>query len=216
MMRRRRLTTAAQLAERLEVSERTIYRDIADLSRSWVPILGEAGVGYRVGKDFDLPPLMFNRGEIQALVLGARMVESWGDEELKQSARAALEKVEAVLPASARGSVKETALFALSFRVPGEVRETMGVVRKAVDGRRKLSLRYTDRGGKGSRRTVRPLGLYFWGAAWTLGAWCEMREDFRNFRLDRIAEARVLPDTFELAPPVTLDDYVRSMTTDPH
>ncbi|MEE9264479.1 MAG: HTH domain-containing protein, partial [Vicinamibacteria bacterium] len=83
MLRRRRLTTAAQLAERLEVSERTVYRDIRDLSASGVPILGEAGVGYRLGKDFDLPPLMFSGEEVQALVLGARMVESWGDSELR-------------------------------------------------------------------------------------------------------------------------------------
>ena len=214
ILRRRRLTTAAQLAERLEVSERTIYRDIADLSRSGVPVVGEAGVGYRVGKNFDLPPLMFNESEIQALVLGARMVESWGDEELKLAARAALDKVQAVLPPKARARVDDTALFSLSFRVPPKVRKTMGVVRKAVDARAKISFRYTDRGGAGSRRTVRPLGLYFWGAAWTLAAWCELREDFRNFRLDRIDALRTLPDTFALEPPVTLADYVRAMTTD--
>ncbi len=214
ILRRRRLTTAAQLAERLEVSERTVYRDIADLSRSGVPVVGEAGVGYRVGKDFDLPPLMFNESEIQALVLGARMVESWGDDELKQAARAALDKVQAVLPPKARARVDDTALFSLSFRVPPKVRKTMGVVRKAVDARLKISFRYTDRDGAGSRRTVRPLGLYFWGAAWTLAAWCELREDFRNFRLDRIDALRTTTDPFALEPPVTLADYVRAMTTD--
>lgn len=214
ILRRRRLTTAAHLAERLEVSERTIYRDIADLQRSGVPVVGEAGVGYRVGKDFDLPPLMFNESEIQALVLGARMVESWGDEELKQAARAALDKVQAVLPPRSRARVDDTALFSLSFRVPASVRKAMGVTRKAIDARKKLSLRYTDRGGAGTRRTVRPLGLYFWGAAWTLAAWCELREDFRNFRLDRIDALRTLTDRFELQPPVTLADYVRAMTSD--
>ncbi|KIG15673.1 Transcriptional regulator, DeoR family protein [Enhygromyxa salina] len=214
ILRSRRLTTAAQLAQRLEVSERTIYRDIADLGRSGVPILGEAGVGYRVGKDFDLPPLMFNRDEIQALVLGARMVETWGDDELKQAARAALDKVEAVLPSRSRGQMKDTALFALSFSVPPTARETMGIARKAVDEQRKLSFTYSDRERKGTRRTVRPLGLYFWGATWTLGAWCELREDFRNFRLDRIAAPQIDAETFELAPPVTLADYVLAMTAD--
>jgi predicted DNA-binding transcriptional regulator YafY len=214
ILRHRSLTTAAQLAARLEVSERTVYRDIADLSRSGVPILGEAGVGYRVGRGFDLPPLMFNRSEIQALVLGARMVESWGDDELKQAARAALDKVEAVLPAAARGPMRDTALFALSFGAAPAVRKTMGIVRKAVDARRKLQLAYTDRDGQATRRTVRPLGLYFWGATWTLAAWCELREDFRNFRLDRISGPKVLDDTFELKPPVTLADYVRAMTAD--
>lgn len=214
ILRRRRLTTAAYLAERLEVSERTIYRDIADLGRSGVPILGEAGVGYQIDRNFDLPPLMFNVEEIQALVLGARMVESWGDDALKSAARAVLDKVEAVLPAKERARVRDTALFSLSFHVPEQARKTMGLVRRGVDERRKVSFRYTDRKGSGSRRTVRPLGLYFWGSTWTLGAWCDLREDFRNFRLDRIEQPRLLKETFALEPPVTLADYVRAMTKD--
>ena len=145
MLRRRRLTTAAQLAERLEVSERTVYRDIRDLSGSGVPILGEAGVGYRLGKDFDLPPLMFNGEEVQALVLGARMVESWGDSELRQAARSVLTKVEAVLPPSKRQQVHDTALFSLSFRVSPEVRANVGALRKAIDARTKIRLDYKER-----------------------------------------------------------------------
>ncbi len=126
LLRRRRVTTAAQIAERLEVSERTVYRDIRDLSLSGVPVLGEAGVGYRLGRDFDLPPMMFSVDEIQALVLGARMVESWGDEELRRAARGVLTKVEAVLPPSKRHRVQDTALFSLSSRVSPEVRANVG------------------------------------------------------------------------------------------
>lgn len=211
MLRRRRLTTAAQLADRLQVSERTIYRDVQDLGRSGVPILGEAGVGYRLGNDFDLPPLMFDVPEIQALVLGARMVQSWGDEDLRRAAQSALEKVEAVLPAAERKRVEQTALFAISFHVPPETRKFMTSLRKAIDGRRVVVLEYRDRNDQPSKRTVRPLGLYFWGRTWTLGAWCELREDFRNFRLDRIDDAKVTKQTFELRPPVTLEDYARSM-----
>ena len=135
LLRRRRLTTAAQIAERLEVSERTVYRDIRDLSLSGVPVLGEAGVGYRLGRDFDLPPMMFTVDEIQALVLGARMVESWGDEELRRAARDVLTKVEAVLPPSKRHRVHDTALFSLSFKISPEVRANVGTLRKAIDGR---------------------------------------------------------------------------------
>ena len=196
MLRRRRLTTAAQLAERLEVSERTVYRDIRDLGASGVPILGEAGVGYRLGKDFDLPPLMFNGEEVQALVLGARMVESWGDSELRQAARSVLTKVEAVLPPSKRHQVHDTALFSLSFRVSPEVRENVGALRKAIDARTKVRLDYKDREGVASGHVVCPLGLYFWGNVWTLGAWCELRKDFRNFRLDRIEKALSTKQTF--------------------
>jgi predicted DNA-binding transcriptional regulator YafY len=214
LLRRRRLTTAAQIAERLEVSERTIYRDIRDLSLSGVPVLGEAGVGYRLGKDFDLPPMMFSVDEIQALVLGARMVESWGDEELRKAARAVLAKVEAVLPPSKRHRVQDTALFALSFRVSAAVRANVGTQRKAIDDRMRVQLDYADAGGQPSGRVVCPLGLYFWGSVWTLGAWCDLRQDFRNFRLDRIQDASSLEETFDYVSPRTLDDFIRSMTDD--
>ncbi len=211
ILQHRRVTTAARIADRLQVSERTVYRDIRDLGLSGVPIEGEAGVGYRLGKDFELPPLMFTVDEIQALVLGARMVESWGDELLQRAAQSALEKVHAALPEGERGRVHNTALFSLSFHVPVEVKARLGRLRRAIDDHRRVSLRYEDRGGKSSLRTVRPLGLYFWGSAWTLGAWCELRQDFRNFRLDRVEQDDVLDSTFVLEPPVTLADYVRAM-----
>lgn len=214
LLRRRRVTTAVRIAERLEVSERTVYRDIRDLSLSGVPVLGEAGVGYRLGSGFDLPPMMFSVDEIQALVLGARMVESWGDEELRQAAREVLTKVEAVLPPSKRHRVQDTALFALSFRVAPEVRANVGTLRKAVDARSKVHLDYADAKGATSGRVVCPLGLYFWGSVWTLGAWCELRHDFRNFRLDRIQDVSILDDAFAYESPTTLDDFIRAMTTD--
>jgi predicted DNA-binding transcriptional regulator YafY len=214
ILQHRRVTTAARIAERLAVSERTVYRDIRDLSLSGVPIEGAAGVGYRLGKDFELPPLMFTVDEIQALVLGARMVESWGDELLQRAAQSALEKVHAALPEGERGRVHNTALFSLSFHVPPAVRTQLGRLRHAIDDRHRVALRYHDREGEVTCRTVRPLGLYFWGSAWTLGAWCELRVGFRNFRLDRIDEADVLDSTFVLEPPVTLADYVRSMAGD--
>ncbi len=214
LLRRRKFVTAAWLAQRLEVSERTIYRDVSDLARSGVPIEGEAGVGYRLGKDFDLPPLMFNVEEIQALVLGARMVESWADESLRQAAKSVLDKVEAVLPPGSRAKVHDTALFSLGLRMSDETRTMLGSIRKAIDERRKLRLEYRDSGEKASERIVRPLGLYFWGATWTLGAWCDLREDFRNFRVDRIVGLGIEQDGFELVSPVTLEDYVRAMTAD--
>ncbi|MEM7155416.1 MAG: YafY family protein [Myxococcota bacterium] len=210
ILQHRRITTAARIAERLQVSERTVYRDIRDLSLSGVPIQGEAGVGYRLGKDFELPPLMFSVNEIQALVLGARMVESWADEELQRAAQSVLEKVEAALPEAERGRINNTALFSLSFRVPPEFRKRLGTMRTCIDERRRVSLRYLDREGKATRRTLRPLGLYFWGSTWTVGAWCELREDFRNFRIDRISTIRPLKSTFELVSPVTLQDYIRA------
>ncbi len=214
LLRRRRFTTAAWLGERLEVSERTIYRDIADLARSGVPVEGEAGVGYRLGKDFELPPLMFNVEEIHALVLGARMVESWADDELRQAARSAIDKVEAVLPPSSRSKVQDTALFALGLRLPAHARALLGPLRRAIDERRVLTLDYRDANEQVSARRVRPLALYFWGATWTLAAWCELRSDYRNFRVDRIAKASHDDERFELVSPVTLAEFVKAMTAD--
>ncbi len=212
MLRRHELTTAAQLAVQLEVSERTIYRDVADLCRSGVPIQGEAGVGYQLSRGFELPPLMFNANEIQALVLGARMVESWGDQELRGAARSALDKVEAVLPTKHRDAVRGTALFAFNYRGSRPAGKFMPDLRRGIDDRRKVLLAYCDREGRATERLVRPLGLYFWGITWTLAAWCELRRDFRTFRLDRIESAAPADERFELEPPIDLDGYVRAMT----
>lgn len=211
LLRGRRMATAAWLAERLEVSERTIYRDIRDLVGSGVPIEGEAGVGYRLAKSFELPPMMFSVDEIQALVLGARMVETWGDDELRAAARRVLDKTTAVLPEEQRGIIDETALFSMSFRVTDEVRAHLAVARRGVHERRKLEFSYVTEAGVTSERIVRPLGLYFWGPSWSLGAWCELREDFRNFRLDRVERMALLDAQFEHASPVTLEDYRAAM-----
>lgn len=212
ILQHRRLTTAAMLAERLGVSERTVYRDIRDLGGSGVPIQGEAGVGYRLGKDFELPPLMFSHAEIQALVLGARMVESWADPELRAAAQSALEKVEAALPVSQRPRVHSTAMHSLSFHMPAEARRRLGPLRTAINERRCVDLRYRDMKEALTERRIRPLGLFFWGRHWTLGAWCDLREDFRNFRVERIEGLDVTDDPFEHASPVTLDDYIAAVS----
>jgi predicted DNA-binding transcriptional regulator YafY len=214
LLQRKKCVTAAQLAERLEVSERTIYRDVQDLGRSGVAIEGEAGVGYRLARGFELPPLMFNHEEIEALVLGVRMVERWGDAALRASARSILDKVERVLPASEQPKLRATALFAMSSPVPEATLKNLGLLRKATNEQRKVAFSYIDQKSQGSKRVVRPLGLYFWGGVWTLGAYCELRVDFRNFRLDRIEKLRLHSERFELVPPVTLEDYVRAMTAD--
>lgn len=211
-LRRRRLTTAAQLAHRLEVSERTIYRDIADLVGSGVPIEGEAGVGYVLGEDLDLPPVVFDASEIQALVLGMRMVEAWGDGELRQGARSVLDKVEAVLPPAKRPWIESTALYALSFSMDAATRARLGELRGAIDARRVLELDYADAEGRATTREVCPLGLWFWGRTWTLGAWCELREDHRNFRVDRVLALRDTGRAFEAVEPRTLEAYVRCVS----
>jgi predicted DNA-binding transcriptional regulator YafY len=185
-LRGRRLTTASQLAEWLAVSERTIYRDIRDLSLSGVPVEGEAGVGYRVKAGYDLQPLMFSPDEIDALVIGMRMVQAWGGPQLAASGAAALAKITLALPKDKRAFVEATAMFAPAFHIDVRHGERLEAIRQAIGSRNKLLLDYVDVKDQASQRRVWPLALYFWGGTWSIAAWCEMRADFRSFRLDRV------------------------------
>jgi len=211
LLRRRRFVTAAQLAEQLEVSQRTVYRDIQDLMASGVPVLGEAGVGYRLEKSFELPPLMFTLEEIDALVLGARMVERWADADLRSAARAILDKVHAVLPEERRERIQSSPLLTPQMRIGPEMIRHLKALRNAASEQQKVRIGYRDPQGKSTARVIRPLCLAFWGPAWTAGAYCELRQDFRNFRLDRIVEIEVLAERFELVSPITLEDYLRAV-----
>ncbi len=215
-MRRYRVVTAATLAAELEVSERTIYRDIRDLVSSGVPIEGAAGVGYMLRKGFDLPPLMFTEQEIEAMVLGARVVSSWGDAALARAATDALARVESALPERLRLRLEGTPLYAPGFHVRQGIVEYLARVRAAIDGRQKLWIGYTDPSGHETERTVHPLGLFFWGYAWSMTAWCELRDDFRSFRLDRIRAFRELEDPFFPEPGQTLEDFFRAMDAGEH
>lgn len=182
-----RLTTARKLAETLEVSERTIYRDIADLIGSGVPIEGEAGVGYVMRAGYEVPPLMFSKAEVAALVAGARMVKAWGGAELARAAEEALVKIEAVLPAALRDGAARVPIHAIDFLGPDPAdRDRLDLLAHACDAHRRIEARYRDEQGRETQRILRPLGLHFWGRTWTLVAWCELRDDFRSFRVDRI------------------------------
>jgi len=187
-----RTITAATLAERLEVTKRTIYRDIADLMASGVPIEGEAGVGYVMRAGYDVPPLMFTAAEVAALVAGVRIVRAYGGAAMAEAAEEARIKIEAVLPVAARARAGTVGIHAIvSDDIPMAVRLTLDTLERAVDDRSRVTLAYRDEAGVPSDRVVRPLGLWFWGKVWTLVAWCELREDFRMFRVDRMAQVDV-------------------------
>ena len=206
-MRKRKFATARDLALALEVSERTIYRDINELYCCGVPIDGEAGVGYRLHRSYDLPPLMFDREELEALRLGARMVKSWADPELARAASYALAKIEAVLPDNLQS--RDSTIFAPGFH-PYPVK-LVGPMRHAIDERHRITFAYTRQDGEHSTRTVKPLGLFFWGNTWTLVAWCELRDDFRNFRLDRMADIVVDESVFADSSGHTLRDFLSTV-----
>ena len=181
-----RLVTADLLAERLEVSTRTIYRDIADLMSTGVPIDGEAGVGYVMEEGYDLPPLMFTRDEIVALVAGARLIRAFGGADMARGAEEALVKIGAVLPEAERLRAGRVPIHAIGPRMTDDLRAMIDRIEVATEASRRLALDYSDQNGVATRRVIRPLGLWFWGAVWTVVGWCELRDDFRMFRLDRI------------------------------
>ena len=209
LLRGRRLSTAAWLAEKLEVSARTVYRDVADLQAQGVPIDGEAGVGYRLVAGFDLPPLMFTTLEAQALVAAVRLAQSRLDRSLALAAEDALGKIIGVLSPAARAAAEALPLYAAPWATDQESVERLGLLRDAASTRRKIRFDYQDAAGAATSRIVRPLGCYHWEAVWTLAAWCEERAAFRSFRVDRMRTLNVLEDVFRDETGRTLPDFLR-------
>jgi len=203
-----KVTTAHDLAETLEVSRRTIYRDIQDLFLSGVPIEGEAGVGYRLMKGFHLPPLMFDEEELAALMLGARMIQAWTDKDLARSAHQAIRKICHVIPERLKPELERQELLVPDFNINTITKKHLALLRNAVKQQNKVSFNYTRDDGQKSSRTVRPLGLFYWGRVWTLVAWCELRDEFRHFRLDRTKNIDLPDEMFKALPGQRLSDYL--------
>ena len=204
---RRTVITARELAVRLQVSERTIYRDIQTLELSGIPIEGEAGVGYRLRHNFELPPLMFDREEILALILGSRMVKSWADPQLANAADRALDKINAILPDHLKALAQQQSLLVPDFRsdaLPVIIQQ----LRQAIENQHTVELHYTRADGEQSKRHVDPLGQVYWGGKWTLIAWCQQRHDYRQFRLDRIEQLTVTEQIFEITNTRSLQHYL--------
>lgn len=214
LIRGRRLTTAAWLASRLEISERTVYRDVADLQRQGVPLEGEAGVGYRLGKSFDLPPLMFSTHEAQALVAAVRIAQPWIDPQLASHAEDALSRVLSVLPAATRAAAESLVVMVAPLGLEPVVHQALQQLRQAAQAKLLCQFAYRDANDKPSNRQVRPLGVFYWGKVWTLAAWCDMRRDFRSFRIDRIEKLKVSEAHFKDEAGKTLADLLRKVQTD--
>lgn len=204
VLRSRRFATGAWLAEELQVSLRTLYRDIRDLCASGVPIEGEAGVGYRLRYRLDVPPLLFDVQELEALLIGTRMVQAWGDGELSAAAGAALAKIHNALPEALRREARIAQLYVPRTPAPPPWLQEL---RAAIRQRMAVSMDYRREDGVRSTRTVWPLGLFFWGPAWTLVGWCTLRGEFRHFRLDRIQRLGSTETRYPDEPGRRLDDY---------
>lgn len=208
---RRTALTAARIAERLEVSMRTVYRDVQDLMLSGVPIVGEAGTGYMVDRRYHLPPIMFEDEEIECLVLGMAMVGSWTDPSTAEVARRTLDKLRVTMGPAQREALASVALFAPQSAAKTPWTIDFSKIRRCVRDHVKLDIAYEDERGALTERTVRPLALAFFGPVWVMTAWCELRDDFRNFRIDRITRLTDLGIPFRDEAGRTLRDFLKTV-----
>jgi predicted DNA-binding transcriptional regulator YafY len=192
----RRPVTAAQLAERLGVSERTIYRDIQTLAQLGAPVEGSAGVGYLLRSGFFLPPLMFDADELEALVLGARWVRHQGDSALSEAADRALAKIATATPRDLRDHMAETSLWVPVGPHPSQPDPFVKPAREAIRRQCKLRIAYRDERNTASERVVWPFALAFFQERRVMAAWCELRDAIRHFRVDRIVDAELSSERY--------------------
>jgi len=205
-----RLLLGRDIADRLEVSLRTVYRDIETLVASGIPIEGERGVGYVLREPIFLPPMTLTSEELRALHLGVEVVRQTGDAELAGAAERLVGKIAAVLPSDRRAlrPLQDLAVYASIAAVPCE---QLGALRRAVAERRVVEIGYRSADGALTERRIRPLQTEYWGRVWTCPAWCELRDAFRVFRVDRVEACAETGDTFALEPGRTYADYLATL-----
>ena len=211
ILRDGRLHRASEMAERLGVSVRTIWRDMATLMASGMPVEGERGVGYILRAPITLPPMILSGDEIEALRAGVRLVAEGADPALARAARSLAAKIASVTPAPPEGDD----LFAFTGEETGHAPTMVPAIRSAIAGRERLTISYIDPEGRESHRDIRPLALDMEGRVWTLAAWCELRGGFRSFRIDRIVALSPTGETFAREVGRELADYRAHMAPGP-
>ncbi len=207
-----RPVTAAALATKLEVTPRTIYRDVATLQARRVPIEGAPGLGYLLRRGFELPPLMFTREEIEAILVGARLLRRTGDVGLQDAAARVLSKVEVVLPEMLRDYLTSPIAFVSAHGAPAV--GGLSVIRTAIREERKLRIDYADEQERRTSRTIWPFALAYYVEATVISAWCELRDDFRHFRADRVQSLAVLDEGFPVPGRVLTADWLKRFARD--
>jgi predicted DNA-binding transcriptional regulator YafY len=213
LLQGQRVITAEQIAAHFELSVRTVYRDLAALGEAGVPIVAEAGVGYSLMRGYHMPPVMFTADEAAALFMSGEVTEQIADDSLKQSLRSAMLKVRSVLPQEKKDylrRLKDT--VGVRFRASGDElrRDSIMPIQDAIVRRRCLAIQYnTANRGAITDRTVEPLGLVYYSRQWHVIAWCRMRQDVRDFRLDRIGKWEVLPETYSGHETFSVKEFLR-------
>ncbi len=206
---RRTAITAETIAELMHISPRTVYRDVQSLIMAGVPVTGEPGVGYLIRPGNHLPPLLFTPDEIQALIVGSRMVQAFTDKDLARGARTAELKIRSVLTEPLKRHAEQQ-----PYRIPimesdDPLREVHGRLRRACEQHYKIRVLYRDEKQLRSERILWPLAMVGWSGRWTLLAWCELRRDYRNFRFDRIESLDVLVEQFNPTEEISIAHYLR-------
>ena len=199
------------MSEELEVSLRTLYRDIADLITDGVPIRGEAGVGYVLGQGYDLPPLMFNADELEAVMLGLRWVTRRGDKELARAANDTIAKIGTVLPEQLKPLLFDASLLAPPSWRSVEDAVDVAMIRQSIREQRKLDLVYRDENNNETTRTIWPIGISYFDAQRLVIAWCELRVGFRTFRTDRMIMCTPAEDKYKERRKVLLKRWMVEM-----
>ena len=192
----RKPVTGAEIADQLEVTVRSIYRDIAELQAMRVPIEGERGIGYIMRPGFTLPPLMLSIEETEAIVLSLALLERTGDTGLKQAAKQVNRKIAAAVPPPLARIFSDNALHAWDVTAPAPEAIDLALVRRAIRDERKLALDYRDEFGRATERTIRPIALVYYSQTANIVAWCELRRAIRNFRADRVEHCEAVEEFF--------------------
>lgn len=210
-LRARDVARAEDLARHFECSVSTIYRDIAHLQGSGLPIEGEAGIGYILRPGFDLPPVTFTHDQIDALAVGLAFVERAGDPGLAIAAREARAKLQAVMPAPEERTLADAPYRSVG-RAPAE--DSLAEIRSAIRARHVVQLSYTNAQGQAATRAVEPLLIWTLTEGWMFSGWCRLRQDFRTFRFDRIASVVRTEEVFADDPERGLRAFVALLEAD--
>jgi predicted DNA-binding transcriptional regulator YafY len=191
--------TAASLADALEVTVRTVYRDVATLQARRIPLEGAAGIGYVLRRGFDLPPLMFTEDEAEAIAVGVRLLARTGDPGLQKAAERVLSKVTLVVPDALREYLGAAPVYVSTSGAPVPTqRDLPTMIRHAIRDARKMRIAYRDESGRETRRMIQPFAVAYYVEATLVCAWCELRNDIRHFRADRVVSAEVLDEGFAI------------------
>jgi predicted DNA-binding transcriptional regulator YafY len=210
-----RPVTALTLAQELEVTQRTIYRDIATLQARRIPIEGAPGLGYVLRRGFDLPPLMFTNDEIDAIVVGARLLQRTGDIDLQEAAARVISKIEIVLPETLRAHLAAPTSLVSTRGAPAA---DLSLIREAIREEQKLRVEYVDEQGRQTTRLIWPFAVAYYVEATLIRAWCELRNDFRHFRADRIREVEAVGVAIPVPGQSLMEDWLKRFSGDvgPH